>query len=148
LKLHPVHMMVVHFPAALLPMDFIFGIAAGYFDQERLYDAAYYSLMGGVIGGWIAVLAGLYDLFAQLIVPASAALKKGIVHGIVQTLMITGFTIVLATEYHHPDYIYNVPTALWIVKSILIFVLLTGNYLGGDLVLRYVSKRFQSSESA
>jgi uncharacterized membrane protein len=145
-KLHPVHMMFVHFPAALLPMDLIFSLAAMYFGQDKLGEAAYYCLMAGVIGGWITVVTGLFDLFRYLIIPENTSAGKGIVHGIIQTLMIAGSTGVLALEYHNPSYIYHMPAALWIGKIILLITLLFGNYLGGDLVLRVVSKQFRTSE--
>lgn len=148
MKLHPVHMMVVHFPAALLPMDLVFSFAALFFRQETLADAAYYCLMAGVIGGWIAVLAGMLDLFRYLIIPENSNVRKGVVHGVVQTVVIAGFTALLAIEYHNPAYIYSAPTALWAGKIALIIILLVGNYLGGDLVLRVVSRQFRNSEEA
>ena len=144
-QVHPVHMMVIHFPAALLPMDFVFLVAAKYFENVRLAEVAYYCLMSGVITGWIAMVLGFYDLFKYLPHAGGSALKQGFAHGSVQSIGIIGFTILLSLEYKDQSYIYNTPVWLWITKGILIGVMLAGNYLGGELVFNYVSKQIRSS---
>ena len=141
-------MMVIHFPAALLPLDFILLCAAIYFNNDKLAEAAYYCLMCGVIGGWMAVLTGVYDFFIHLMIPGSKAIKPGLIHSSIQTIMIIGFTIVLGIEYKNPALVYEQPIGLWIAKIVLLIMLLAGNYFGGDLVLRYVSKQFRSFESS
>lgn len=50
---HPVHMMLIHFPAALLPMD-LFCSIVGYFRGDHSFaTAAYYAMAGGVALGAI-----------------------------------------------------------------------------------------------
>jgi uncharacterized membrane protein len=140
MKVHPVHMMVVHFPAALLPVDFIFQIASHYFENEQLSEAGYYCLMAGVLGGWLAVLTGLYDLFTRVLKPGTSAPKAALYHAALQVFMLLGFTVILSLCYHHRNYIYQPPVWMWFSKGSLILVLGAGNYFGGELVLRHVAK--------
>jgi uncharacterized membrane protein len=133
-------MMVIHFPAALLPMDFLFGTSAVYFRNDVLYEAAYYCLMAGVLGGWLAVLTGLYDLFTRIMKPGQPMPARALIHAGLQTTMVIGFSIVLSLEYHHPDFIHQVPLWIWAVKGFMILVLVAGNYFGGELVFRHVAK--------
>lgn len=140
MKLHPFHMMVVHFPSALLLMDVIFSGIAIYGQNEKLSDTAYYCLIGGVIGGWAAIGSGLYDLFRYQLTQGDE-MKTAIIHGGIQTAMIFAYTFVLSAEYNHPQYIDHAPLWLWITKGILIVLMLIGNYFGGELLLRYVSKK-------
>lgn len=133
-------MMVIHFPAALLPMDLLFGMSAVYFQNEVLYEAAYYCLMAGVLGGWLAVLTGLYDLFTRIMKPGQPTPVQAFIHAGLQISVVMGFSIVLSQEYHHPDFIHHVPLWIWIMKGFMIFLLLAGNYFGGELVFRHVAK--------
>lgn len=140
MKLHPFHMMVVHFPSALLIMDVVFGGIAEYSPNEKLYYAAYYCLVGGVIGGWAAIVSGLYDLFRYQLTQGEEV-KTAMLHGGIQATVIFGYTFTLSAEYNHPLYIENAPLWLWITKGVLIVFMLAGNYFGGELLLRYVSKK-------
>jgi uncharacterized membrane protein len=140
MKIHPVHMMVVHFPAALLPMDFIFQIASVYFENPGLSEAGYYCLAGGVLGGWLAVLTGLYDLFTRVLKPGRPVPKVALVHAGLQVFILFTFSIILSLNYHHNQYIHHPPVWMWMIKGSLILLLGAGNYLGGELVLRHVAK--------
>jgi len=88
LKRHPIHLMLVHFPAALLPADLFFMAASVYLENESLAQAAYYCLLAGVLGGWIAFLTGFYDLFTYLLQTQSQGIKKGFIHAGIQTTVI------------------------------------------------------------
>src|SRR3989475_13236179 len=53
------HAAVHAFPAALLLVTVLFDIGAWVTKREPLKAAAVWTLWAGVIGGWVAVLAGL-----------------------------------------------------------------------------------------
>ena len=140
--LHPVHMLLVHFPVALLPMDMIFVLASRYFGNQSFALAGYYCLMAGVVFGWLALLTGLVDFFLYCINAGKDQMRKALIHGSVQTVMLLGFTIVLSIEYRNTQFqLENPGNILWL-KAVLILLLFAGNYFGGELVLRYISKRF------
>jgi uncharacterized membrane protein len=144
-KFHPVHMLLVHFPAALFPMDFIFVLASQYFGLDVLATTGYYCLLAGVIFGWLAVFTGVIDFFIYLLNAESVQMKKGIIHACIETTMLLGFTFVLSVEYKHAEYQIHNPTNWLLIKAALIFMLFVGNFYGGELVLRYISKRFMEN---
>ena len=62
LDYHSPHLILNHFPSALFPVEFVFA-AIGFYQQEPTFNyAAFYTLSAGVLLGWVAALAGLYDL--------------------------------------------------------------------------------------
>jgi uncharacterized membrane protein len=140
--LHPVHMLLIHFPAALLPIDTVFVLASRYFENQSLALAGYYCLMAGVVFGWLALLTGLVDFFLYCIGAEKDQMRKALIHGSIQTVMLLGFTIVLSMEYRNTQYQLENPGNILLLKAVLIIMLFAGNYFGGELVLRYVSKRF------
>lgn len=58
---HPLHPMLVVAPAALLPFGFIMDAMHQASGKQSYADAAYYSLMGGLLGGLAAGTAGAMD---------------------------------------------------------------------------------------
>ncbi|MFZ6009373.1 MAG: DUF2231 domain-containing protein [Bacteroidota bacterium] len=140
---HPVHIMLVHFPSALLPVDLIFQVMAHVRGDHTLAVAAYYCLMGGVIGGWIAVLSGMTDLFLYLTKEGDKAIKTGLTHAWIQTGVVTGFTAILAFEYKTFSNVLHLPLGLAIAKGILLLVMFAGNYLGGELLFNHVIKQIK-----
>src|SRR2546430_9230460 len=53
------HAALNDFPAALLTVGVLFDLAAWAFKRESLRWAAIWTLWAGVLGGWLAVIAGL-----------------------------------------------------------------------------------------
>ena len=134
--------MMVHFPSALLPVDFVFNLITAYSGFKALNDAAYYCLAAGVLGGWVAMGAGLIDLI-RFIKPGSPAIRKVIIHFCIQATVIICFSIVLALEYKHPG-MRETPSSLMLVcKGGFLVAMLFGNFIGGEIVLKYVAKEFQ-----
>src|SRR5262245_1300562 len=129
MRLHPVHTMIVHFPAALFPVDFIFSMVAIFSTYDELAVAAYYCLLAGTIGGWLAMLTGVVDLFKYVVKPGSIALP-GIIHSSVQTIVVIGYTMMLAIEYHHMNFVIAPPVWLWATKFVLLAIMFVGNYFG------------------
>lgn len=58
---HPLHPMLVVAPAALLPFGFILDAMHRATGKPAYSNAAYYSLMGGLVGGLAAGVAGAMD---------------------------------------------------------------------------------------
>lgn len=125
---HPVHMMLVHFPAALLPVAAAVDALAhagviGSFDLRVL-------LLPGVALGWLAALFGFWDLVR--IKSGTRAMTVSLSHGAINATAVSGFTWALAM------WMQGAPgsSTMWIeIGSALL--LLVGNKFGGDLVVRY-----------
>jgi uncharacterized membrane protein len=58
---HPLHPMLVVAPAALLPFGLILDAMHKATDNDDYANAAYYSLVGGLVGGAAAAVAGAMD---------------------------------------------------------------------------------------
>jgi uncharacterized membrane protein len=58
---HPLHPMLIVAPAALIPFGFLLDALHRSTGKESYADAAYYSLMGGLVGGVAAGAAGAMD---------------------------------------------------------------------------------------
>ena len=128
---HPIHVMLVHFPAALLPT------AAG-IDALRLFagvpivNATSLLLWPGVIGGWCAVAFGIWDLLR--LPPGSQQMATGLIHGGINVTALCGFTWVLFRLAQSSQ--ANVHSEnVWIEIACAILILI-GNKFGGDLLFR------------
>ncbi len=54
--------MLIHFPSALLPMDFVCYGLLYYTHQTSFAYASFYALFGAVVLGWAAALFGILDI--------------------------------------------------------------------------------------
>jgi uncharacterized membrane protein len=61
---HPLHPMLIVAPAALIPFGFILDAMHRSTDNDDYANAAYYSLVGGLVGGIAAGAAGAMDYMA------------------------------------------------------------------------------------
>ncbi len=133
---HPAHVMLIHFPSALIPMELVcYGLL--FFTGEKSFaTASYYAMAGVVTLGWLAAIADAINL--RKIPPYKpGVVKKALIHGsIISFVQIpyTVFVYLISTQYP------NVPDAslgLFVVKAILVSVLIIGNWLGGELILKH-----------
>jgi uncharacterized membrane protein len=60
---HPLHPQLVEFPLGLLPFSFVMDTMHTFTGRKEYADAAYYSMVGGVVGGLAAGAAGIADYF-------------------------------------------------------------------------------------
>jgi uncharacterized membrane protein len=122
---HPIHVMLVHFPAALLPLAAaldalsLFAGLGPYLDSKVL-------LWPGIAFGYLAALFGVWDL-ARL-KSASKEMSVALVHGGVNACAVGGFTWALFV----PD--ARLRCYIEIGCTILMLV---GNKFGGDLIFQF-----------
>ncbi len=134
--------MIVHFPVALFPVSVGLYATGKLLENQTMFQAAFYCLTAGVVLGWIAGITGIIDLFLNIVKHGQDAIRRAYIHGGVQATVLTGFTIMASLEYKNPDLISLQPAWMLITKTSLVIVLFVGNYLGGELLLRYVSRDF------
>lgn len=133
---HPLHMMLIHFPSALLPMDFICAILYFYTGDMTFAGASFYALLGGTAIGWLAVMTGTMDLL-PVIRDNNTALMKALVHGGINSIVLIGYSLVAYKAYiHYPEFTQETIGSL-VVKGLLLSVLVVGNYLGANLILKH-----------
>ncbi|MTI86938.1 MAG: DUF2231 domain-containing protein [Balneolaceae bacterium] len=133
---HPVHAMLVHFPSALFPMEFLYYGIFYYFGNPTFAYAAFFSISTGVIFGWLALTSGLFDLMT-IDRANKKVLKTALLHALLNTIVLICYTLLLVSELQHYPHYKEAGLAILIIKGILIFILAGGNFLGGKLVFNY-----------
>lgn len=132
---HPLHIMLIHFPSALLPMDLFCYAVYFYTGQTSFAFASFYALAGGVMLGWAAVLFGALDLIK---IPADKpqALKKALLHAGINISVILVYTVLAWMAYKSYSAMVKATVPLLAIKAALVGLMVIGNYLGGSLILK------------
>jgi len=133
---HPPHLMLIHFPSALFPMETVcYGLF--YFTGLTSYgEAAYYAVLGGVLLGWAALLFGAWDLI-RIPPERDKTIKIALIHGFVNGIVLIGFSVFAYTAFKKYPELPPAKLPVLIVKGFLVLAMLAGNYLGGNLVLKH-----------
>lgn len=127
--------MLIHFPSALLPMEFVCYGFHYYTKDASFLFAAFYALAGAVGIGWIAIVAGIWD--ATRIRPEKAeAIAKAVTHGAINLSVIVAYTVLAYIAYKKYPLLPGATLTLLAFKGLLILTLVVGNYLGGSLILK------------
>ena len=131
---HPLHMMLIHFPTALLPMNVVLDAIGFYKDDASFFQAANYCLWGGVLSGLVAMVTGLIDTI-RIPKEKKEAVGTAMIHGVVNTTVLLFFALLAYRSWQAYPEIGRPGLNSLIIKSILLLVLFAGNYLGGKLVI-------------
>lgn len=131
---HPLHVMLIHFPTALLPMDLVLSYLFYATGNERFGSAAFYCLAGGVSLGLLSAITGLIDL---LMIKDKTSMGAALVHGSINLTAILVFSVFAYRSWNlYPQIRLPTITALAVKLATVIF-LLFGNYLGGRLIFKH-----------
>ncbi len=132
---HPLHIMLIHFPSALLPMDFVCYAIYFYTLQTSFAFASFYALVGAVAIGWVAVLFGTLDIIK---IPAekTRTMQKALLHGSINTSVIIVYTVLAYSAYKKFPLLPHATFILLAVRGALVGFMIIGNYLGGSLILK------------
>jgi uncharacterized membrane protein/nitrite reductase/ring-hydroxylating ferredoxin subunit len=129
---HPLYPMLIAFPIGLLVTSLAFDLLSRWRNLPSLSAAGWYCVIAGLIGGAIAAIPGLIDLFS--IVPEkSSARSRGYQHGVLNGLAIVAFICVAAYRggpSAKPD-----NTSL-ILSAVGVGILGVSGWLGATLVYR------------
>src|SRR5690554_5581172 len=126
---HPIHIMLIHFPTALLPMELVFSII-NYFNKDMSFlDASFYSMSAGVILGWAAIVFGAFDLI-NIFENKPKVMNKALVHGGVNTLVIIIYTILAYIQYKNYPSLEPDSISILVVKMLTNAFLILGNFFG------------------
>lgn len=133
---HPIHVMLIHFAVGLLPMDLVLSYLSYQFHEPSFTTAAFYSLIGGVITGYVALLTGLLDL---LTIPKEnkIALGTGLLHGFINGTVILVYSVFAYKAWQAYPQLTAPTLAALLVKGLLVISLLIGNFLGGKLIYKH-----------
>jgi len=131
---HPLHVILIHFPSALFPMDLVCSIFAYNGGPASLTQAAFFASAGGVLLGILAAVTGALDL-VPVVRDKPRSAGKALIHGGINGTVVIGFFI--TTYMAYKQYPAVAPDRLpeLVVKGVLVLLLAIGNFLGGSLIL-------------
>jgi len=132
---HPIHMMLVHFPAALFPVSAALSVAAYYFNNPSVSLMNFYILCIGTIMGWLALIFGVIELMK--IRDNTKPFTTALIHGGLNTLWLMFFSALAGAQFKcYPG--IHVPTLSIVICEVIVVIgMLYSNFLGGELVLKY-----------
>ena len=133
---HSIHIMLIHFPSALFPVHVLFAILGKYTFSVSLVEAGFYINVVGCIMGWIALLFGLLDLM-QVYKTKEELIQKVLIHGGINSIVLIGFSIFTLVQIKILPKFDEDSIMVLVIKSLLILIMILGNYLGGQLILKY-----------
>ena len=133
---HPLHIMLIHFPSALLPMDVV-CYAIYYFTGNTSFAfASFYALTGAVVTGWLSILFGTLDIVS--IAPENReAIKKALLHGGINVTVIIIYTVIAYSIYKRFPQLPVASITVLVIKAFLVTCMVIGNYIGGSLILKH-----------
>jgi uncharacterized membrane protein len=132
---HPVHIMLIHFPAALFPMDLVCSVV-GYITKEFSFvQASFYAMVGGAIVGCGAIITGTFDLL-NVINEKPSVVKKALIHGSINGTVVVIYIVLTFVAYKSYPQLEPDQIAKIFLKGGLITFMILGNYLGGSLILK------------
>ena len=133
---HPIHLMLIHFPSALLPADFVLTVLGYYYNEPLFNYAAFYCLAGGVATGFLAIITGFIDLIT--ISPAKKpAVSAALIHGCINGTLILVYSVLAYKIWKVYPVIPAATITGILIKVMLVLGLFAGNYFGGKLIYHY-----------
>lgn len=133
---HPMHVMLIHFPIGLLPMEWVLSLLGYLYPNSAFPSAAFYCLVGGVLSGYMAMLTGLFDLIA---IPKEnkMAVGTGLLHGFINGFVVLVYTVFAYKIWQVYPHVTAPSLVMLLVKALLVVCLLIGNFLGGTLIYKH-----------
>jgi uncharacterized membrane protein len=129
---HPVHPMLIIFPAGLFSTAVIFDILYLIFRNPALTTVSYYIIAAGVVGGLLAAIFGFIDWSG--LPNNSRARNIGLWHGLGNFTIVVLFAVSWLIRRGNVDF---VPSGFALVLSFAgILLALITLWIGGELVYR------------
>lgn len=129
---HPLHPMLVPLPIGFLVGAFVADIAFAASADPFWARGAFWLLIGGVVTGLLAGLAGIVELLG---VPRARAMTSAWVHGLGNVVALVLATVNIALRWNDAG---GPPGSTGLVLSLVVVViLLVTGWLGGELSYRH-----------
>lgn len=132
LRSHPIHPMLVAFPIGLWVASFAFDIFGRALQDPTIWGAGFYCAIGGCVGAVLAAIPGVIDLFS-VVPPKSSAKTRGLIHGVVNTLVLVLF---MAELFYRGGADTRPDKIALIVSLVGVSLLGYSGWLGGTLAYR------------
>lgn len=129
---HPVHPQLIVAPGALLPFSLVMDAMYLSTGEETYADAAYYTMVGGFVGGLAAAAAGAAD---YLEIPNRSRSKRiANIHALLNVTMLSAYGLNLLLRRGRRPRTGTVPVLLSVAGSLGV---LTSSWYGGHLVYEH-----------
>jgi uncharacterized membrane protein len=132
---HPLHLMLIHFPSALFPMELLSYSIYYFTNDESFATASLYALMAGSTLGWLAIITGAIDLL-KISPERTKVMNKALIHGSVNTTVVLAYSVFAWIGFRKYPQLPEANLAALVLKLLLVTLMLVGNYMGGSLVLK------------
>lgn len=132
---HPIHLMLVHFPIAFLPLSAVLDLISITENNSNFSELGFYSAVLGIVSGFFAAIFGAIDLLKIKNDPA--LLGKALTHGGLNVLWVMTFTVIAGIQFKDFPNFEISSTAVVVIKLICVIGILISNYLGGQLLFKY-----------
>ncbi|MBV9241933.1 MAG: DUF2231 domain-containing protein [Acidobacteria bacterium] len=128
---HSIHPILIVFPLGLLSTGVVFDFIHLLGGGPTFTLVAYWMIMSGLVGGMLAAIFGWVDWF---VIPSNSRAKKvGLLHGIVNAIVLLLYAASLYFRYNDPSRPEIIAT---VFSTIGAGFALVGGWLGGELVER------------
>lgn len=132
---HPIHVMLVHFPSALVPTSFLFDLFGWIQTNDSYSIAGFYTLVVGIISG---ILAGIFGALDYARLPhVHMAWKKASLHALLNILWLIALITLCCLRLHTFPIITIASPIELTVLGFCVMGMIYSNYLGGELVFRH-----------
>lgn len=124
---HPIHPMLIVFPIGLLVFSFICDIFFLTGGSSNWSTVAYYCMGGGIVGGLLAAVPGMIDLFSM---HRSRAKTIGLWH---MCINLAGVVLFVANFYMRMG-AGETTSSAFVLSLVGVLGLLVSGWLGGEMV--------------
>ena len=125
------HLLVIHFPIALLSIAVLFDFLFYFTKKEDLVGASWWTMFFGVISCFVAVITGFVSdsLYEHLF--STFPLWEN--HGIVQIVSFLLFILLFYMKIYHSKIIRHYPIIYLVISGVFVLILFYGAHLGAVL---------------
>ena len=125
------HLLVIHFPIALLSIAVLFDFLFYFTRKEDLVGASWWTMFFGVISCFVAVITGFVSdsLYEHLF--STFPLWEN--HGIVQIVSFLLFILLFYMKIYHSKIIRHYPIIYLVISGVFVLILFYGAHLGAVL---------------
>tara|TARA_Y100001978_G_scaffold73375_1_gene65777 strand:- start:842 stop:1246 length:405 start_codon:yes stop_codon:yes gene_type:complete len=125
------HLLVIHFPIALLSIAVLFDFLFYFTRKEDLVGASWWTMFFGVISCFVAVITGFVSdsLYEHLF--STFPLWEN--HGIVQIVSFLLFILLFYMKIYHSKIIKHYPVMYLVISGVFVLILFYGAHLGAVL---------------
>ncbi|MGE5431848.1 MAG: DUF2231 domain-containing protein [Syntrophomonadaceae bacterium] len=132
---HPVHLMLVHFPIALIPFSVLFDVLAVFYKNPQFAATGFYMLTAGL---WLGAAAAVFGMIDFIRIPESKdrARKKGIIHMMLNITWMSVFAVIWGLRLKAYPAITNESSLELVISAVSVLMMLVSNHFGGEMVLK------------